>query len=244
MTKQSLAVNRRRLPQEALSLDVCASARQEKAAAKPHLVFAQTRTRPSFSVAPRPGLSPGGALPFCSYRIVWVGDGLEGGVHQCLVQVQHQGFLVQVLGVLGADHWLPVHPGRLRGQLVQRVDELQVGGAAARALWRGCHAAQQVPQAVAPAAAILGLLQLQLLLLVLLFLLVRCRLLDLQCQAQGAAADTWAGDSSRLAYGPQALLGRGRFVVRVGPPGPSGRECWARHTAALQAEDPGVACPV
>jgi hypothetical protein len=64
-----------------------------------------------------------------------------------------------------------------------------------------------VPQAVAPAAAILGLLllmqlQLQLLLLVLLFVLVRCRLLDLLAEGAGGTDAEMQSkkDSSRLAH--------------------------------------------
>jgi hypothetical protein len=104
--------------------------------------------------------------------VVWVWDGLEGGVHQGLIQVKHKGLLVQVIWVFAADHCLPVHARWLWWQLVQRVDQLQVCSCAASiALGRGCNTAQQVPQAVAPAAAVLGLLLLLLeLLLVLLFL--------------------------------------------------------------------------
>lgn len=120
--------------------------------------------------------------------VVWVWDGFEGGVHQGLVQVKDEGLLVHVLRPLEADDSLAVHPWWLWWQLIQSVDELHVGRrAACGPLWGRRHAAQQVPQAVAPAAAAILLLLLllleELLLILLLVLLIRGVLLYL-CTGQ------------------------------------------------------------
>lgn len=105
--------------------------------------------------------------------VVRIGDRLEGGVHQRLIKVKHKGLFVHVLWPLGANYSLPVYAGWLWGQLIQRIDQLKVCSCAACPLWRGCNTAEQVPQTVAPAAAILRLLLLLLdLELVLLFLLL------------------------------------------------------------------------
>lgn len=171
------------------------------------------------------------------YDVVGVGDGLEGGVHQRLVEVQHKRLFVHVLWRLGSDHGLAIHAGWLRGQLVQGVDQLQVGGAAARGpLGWGRDAAQQVPQAVAPAAAAAAgrwVLQLQLLLLwllelnlqlvfgALLVLLARAGSLLVRGKAEGQATAEFAFSSP---YSTHRLDPRRRGLCQMVHPSPSFRQ--------------------
>lgn len=49
----------------------------------------------------------------CPTRPTRVGDRLEGGVHQRLVEVQHQGLLAVVVGPFRPYELLPVHLGGL-----------------------------------------------------------------------------------------------------------------------------------